>query len=125
LTSDCTVSWAFPDGQPPFGEEVLCSVTGGDTSSAYGNFSVTLVPGSGGESVLDFGVKVVERREVRILNNYFYREFEGEASFKAGENYQGSCGDAGVCAGQLEGEVEVKQELVESVGSCEEYGGCS
>lgn len=100
-------------------------MTGGDTGSAYGNFSVTLVPGSGEETVLDFGLKIVERREVRILNNYFYRVFEGEASFKAGENYQGSCGEAGVCAGQLEGEVEVVQELVQSVGSCEEYGGCS
>lgn len=125
LTSDCTISWPYPDGVPPFGEEVLCGVTGGDDGSANGNFSIVLQPGTGDQDVLDFKVKLVERREVTILNRYFYRQFEGEASFKAGENYQGSCGDAGVCAGQLEGVVDVKQEAIQSVGSCEEYGGCT
>ncbi|KAH6642591.1 hypothetical protein C7974DRAFT_105133 [Boeremia exigua] len=120
LTADCTITWPYPDGQPPFGQEVLCE---GDSA---GNFSVALVPGSGGETVLDFGVKIVERREVTVLaNNYFYRQFEGEASFKVGEGYEGSCGEAGVCAGQLEGEVAVVQELTQSVGSCEQYGGCT
>lgn len=122
FTADCTVSWSFPDGQPPFNQEILCSPLG---ESSYGNFSVTLLPGSGGETVLDFGVKVVEKREVWVRNNYFYRVFEGEAQFKAGDNYQGSCGEAGVCAGQLEGEVEVGQVLTESVGSCEEYNACT
>ncbi|KAF3034897.1 hypothetical protein E8E12_004629 [Didymella heteroderae] len=125
LTSDCTISWPFPDGVPPFNEEVLCGVTGDDDGGAYGNFSVLLQPGTGGEDVLDFKVKLIERREVSILNHYFYRQFEGEADFKVGENYQGSCGDAGVCAGQLEGQLEVDQEITQSVGSCEEYGGCT
>jgi hypothetical protein len=125
LTSDCTISWPFPNGQPPFGQEVLCTPTGTDTDSAYGNFSVVLVPGTGEQPVLDFGIKLIERREVSVRQNYFYRVFEGEATFKAGENYQGSCGEAGVCAGQLEGEVEIEQTLTESVGSCEEYGGCT
>lgn len=125
LTSDCTISWAYPDGVPPFGKEVLCGVTGSDDGGAYGNFSIVLRPGTGDEDVLDFKIKLIERREVSILNHYFYRQFEGEASFKAGEDYQGSCGDAGVCAGQLEGQVEVEQEITQSAGSCEEYGGCT
>ncbi|KAF2633206.1 hypothetical protein BU25DRAFT_405134 [Macroventuria anomochaeta] len=123
LTADCTISWPFPDGQPPFEQEILCTPAAEYPS---GNFSVTLTPGSGGETVLDFGLKIVERRETTILaNNYFYRQFEGEVSFKVGENYTGSCGEAGVCAGQLEGEVAVVQEVTQSVGSCEEYGGCT
>lgn len=124
LASDCTISWAYPDGVPPFGEEVLC-VAPVDEGSAYGNFSVVLQPGTGGEDVLDFKVELIDRREVSILNHYFYREFAGEASFKAGENYQGNCGDAGVCAGQLQGEVDIQQVVTDSVGSCEEYGGCT
>lgn len=122
FTADCTVSWSFPDGQPPFNQEILCSPFGG---SSNGNISVTLLPGSGGETVLDFGVKIVEKREALVLGNQFYREFEGEAHFKAGDNYQGSCGEAGVCAGRLEGEVEVNQIATEIVGTCEEYNACT
>ncbi|KAF1926596.1 uncharacterized protein M421DRAFT_422571 [Didymella exigua CBS 183.55] len=124
LTSDCTISWVYLEDVPPFGEEVLCVATG-DGASAYGNFSVVLQPGAGDENVLDFKIKLVERREVSILNHYFYRQFEGGMSFKAGENYQGSCSDAGVCAGQLASEAEIQQTVTESVGSCEEYGGCA
>jgi len=123
ITSDCDIEWEFPDGQPPYGEEIVCTPTGDATQ--YGNFSVALVEGTGElETVLDFGLKFTETREVSVLGNYFKRVFEGTVSFKAGENYEGSCGSAGVCAGQLRQDVAVPQTLIESVGSCEEYGGC-
>jgi hypothetical protein len=123
LTVDCDIQWEFPAGLPPYGEEILCP-TSGDGSS--GNFTVALVEGTGElETVLDFGLKFKETREVNVHQYYFKRVFEGTVSFKAGQNYQGSCGESGVCAGQLIDDVAVTQELTESVGSCEEYGGCT
>jgi len=121
MTVDCNIEWEFPAGLPPYGEEKLCQPAGDGSS-----FTVALVEGTGElETVLDFGLKFKESREVNVRQFYFKRVFEGTASFKAGVNYQGSCGDAGVCAGSLIGNAAVTQELTESVGSCEEYGGCT
>ena len=122
LSADCDIQWEFPAGQPPYGEEIFCPISG---DGGYGNFTVTLVEGTGElETVLDFGLKFKETREVSVQQHYFKRVFEGTVSFKAGQNYQGSCGDSGVCAGQLIEDVAVTQELTESVGSCEEYESC-
>ena len=120
--ADCAWTWETA-ASLPFGVETLCTTVG--ENSAYGNFTATL----SGTSQSDFKVDVKETREVTIFQQQYIRVFEGEQAFNEESGWKIMCGAGGACNWAFRGDeipVKVKQELVRSVGSCEEatVGGC-
>lgn len=120
--ADCAWTWE-QSGPLPFGVETLCTTVGENSSN--GNFTATL----SGTDQGDFKVDVKETREVVIFQQQYVRVFEGEQAFNEEGDWKIRCGAGGACnwafrSGELP--VKVKQELVTSVGSCEEatVGGC-
>lgn len=83
-----------------------------------------------GASQADFSVAIKETREVTIFQQRYVRVFEGQQEFKLGGDFwRQICGGSGVCSWQVKDgglPIIVKQELTQSIGSCEEasIGGC-
>ncbi len=123
----CTWNW-IGASEFPVGVETLCQtvdveVVGGNNT--YGNFSLTL----SGTSQADFTVAIKETREITLFEQQYVRVYEGEQAFSLNGDWRQICGGSGVCSWQFRDGVlplDVKQELTESIGSCEEAttGGC-
>lgn len=118
--ASCEFTWPKIEALPV--GEVICT-TVGDTS-AYGNFSMTIT----GTSLDDFSVAIKESRDITIFQQQYIRVFKGEQAFKRDDGvWRIICSAGGQCAWSARGlPLEVKQELITSVGSCEEAttGSC-
>jgi hypothetical protein len=121
----CRWEWETKSGMP-YGVETVCTPV--DTDNIYGSLTMKLSPGNGGSSPHgDFGLDIVESRDVTVLQTQYIRVYEGAVKLNTATNLNIVCGGSGVCSwGLKNGAVEVKQELTKSVGSCEtaSVGGC-
>jgi hypothetical protein len=124
--ANCYWTWNWFEDPFPLGIETVCTPLGVD--DIYGNLTMRL------QSYADYepypghlDIEIIESRAVTVLGTDYIRVWKGAANLSDSDNLHLACSSSGRCGWNLRGKpVPIKQELIESLGSCEtaKVGGC-